>query len=167
MDELAHYHERDLRALNDSQPRRQRWGVSRASRAAGGQLRAYYRRRFALIGHGHTEAEDLLQEALIAIHTHRGTYDPLQPFTPWVYAIARYKFLDYLRRTKSSFRNMPMENAQELTARSDLAAVESGLDLQRLMSRISSKARAAIQYVKLEGLSVSERPLDAECRSPP
>jgi RNA polymerase sigma-70 factor (ECF subfamily) len=51
---------------------------------------------------------------------------------------------------------MPMENAQELTARSDLAAVESGLDLQRLMSRISSKARAAIQYVKLEGLSVSE-----------
>jgi RNA polymerase sigma-70 factor, ECF subfamily len=81
-----------------------------------GHLRAYYRRRFALIGHGHTEAEDLLQEALIAIHTHRGTYDPLQPFTPWVYAIARYKFLDYLRRTKSSFRNMPMENAQELTA---------------------------------------------------
>jgi hypothetical protein len=59
-----------------------------------GHLRAYYRRRFALIGHGHTEAEDLLQEALIAIHTHRGTYDPLQPFTPWVYAIARYKFLD-------------------------------------------------------------------------
>ncbi len=60
-----------------------------------------------------------------------------------------------------------MENAQELTARSDLAAVESGLDLQRLMSRISSKARAAIQYVKLEGLSGARRPLDAECRSPP
>jgi RNA polymerase sigma-70 factor, ECF subfamily len=49
-----------------------------------------------------------------------------------------------------------MESAQELTARSDLAAVESGLDLQRLMSRISSKAREAIQYVKLDGLSVSE-----------
>jgi RNA polymerase sigma-70 factor (ECF subfamily) len=105
---------------------------------------------------GPTEAEDLLQEALIAIHTHRDTYDPLQAFTPWVHAIARYKFLDYLRRTKSSFRNMPIESALELMARSDLAVVESSLDLQRLMSRISSKARQAIQYVKLEGLSVSE-----------
>jgi RNA polymerase sigma-70 factor (ECF subfamily) len=51
---------------------------------------------------------------------------------------------------------MPIESAQELMARSDLAVVESNLDLQRLMSRISSKTREAIQYVKLEGLSVSE-----------
>ena len=49
-----------------------------------------------------------------------------------------------------------MESAQDLTATSDVAAVESGLDLERLMSRISSKAREAIQYVKLEGLSISE-----------
>jgi RNA polymerase sigma-70 factor, ECF subfamily len=51
---------------------------------------------------------------------------------------------------------MPMESAEELMAHSDMAAVESGLDLQRLMSKISSKARQAIRYVKLEGLSVSE-----------
>jgi RNA polymerase sigma-70 factor, ECF subfamily len=119
-------------------------------------LRAYYRNRFARIGHGPEEAEDLLQEALLAIHTHRDTYDRLQPFTPWIHAIARYKFLDYLRRTKTSFKDIPMESAQELTASSDVAAVESGLDLEQLMSRISSKARQAIQYVKLEGLSISE-----------
>lgn len=121
-----------------------------------GHLRAYYRHRFALIGHGPTEAEDLLQEALIAVHTHRNTYDRLRPFTPWIHAIARYKFLDYLRRTKSSFKDMPIANAEELTAKSDFVAVESGLDLQRLMSKISSKAREVIQYMKLEGLSVSE-----------
>ena len=119
-------------------------------------LRAYYKHRFARIGHGPTEAEDLLQEALIAVHTHRHTYDRLQPFTPWMYAIARYKFLDYLRRTKSSLKDLPMEATEELTSNSDLTAVESSLDLQRLMSGISSKARAAIQYVKLDGLSVSE-----------
>jgi RNA polymerase sigma-70 factor, ECF subfamily len=121
-----------------------------------GHLRAYYRRRFTLIGHGPAEAEDLLQEVLIAIHTRRQTYNPLQPFTPWLHAIARYKFLDYLRRTKASFKDMPMDSAQQLTASSDMSAVESGLDLDRLMSRISSKARQAIQYVELEGLSVSE-----------
>ena len=93
---------------------------------------------------------------MIAVHTHRHTYDRSQRFTPWVQAIARYKFLDYLRRTKSSFRDLPMDSVQELTANSDMTAVDSGLDLQRLMSEISSKAREAIQYVKLDGLSVSE-----------
>jgi RNA polymerase sigma-70 factor, ECF subfamily len=119
-------------------------------------LRAYYRQRFARIGHNLTEAEDLLQEALVAIHTYRHTYDRSQPFTPWIYAIARYKFLDFLRRTKSSFRDLPMESVQELTADSDMTAVDSGLDLERLLSGISAKARQAIEYVKLEGLSVGE-----------
>jgi RNA polymerase sigma-70 factor, ECF subfamily len=119
-------------------------------------LRAYFRRRVALVGHGTSEAEDLLQEVLIAIHTRRHTYDPLQPFTPWLHAIARYKFLDYLRRTKSGMRNLPVESAEEVTADTDVAAVETRLDLDRLMSKISSTTRRAIQYVKLEGLSIRE-----------
>lgn len=90
------------------------------------------------------------------MHTHRHTYDRSQPFTPWIHGIARYKFLDFLRRTKSSFRDLPLENAQELTLVSDLTAIDSGLDLQRLLSGISSKAREAIEYVKLQGLSVRE-----------
>jgi len=121
-----------------------------------GHLRAYYRRRFAIIGHGPTEAEDLLQEVLIVVHTRRRTYDALQPFTPWLHAIARYKFLDYLRRTKPVIKDMPVESALELTSGSDLGAVESGLDLERLMMKISFTARQVIRYVKLEGLSISE-----------
>ena len=156
MDELAHSHERELRALMTASLDGDAGAYHALLERLTGHLRAYYRRRFALIGHGSAEAEDLLQEALISIHTHRHTYDRLQPFTPWIYAIARYKFLDYLRRTKLSFKDMPMETAEHLTASSDLAAVESGLDLQRLMSKISAKARQAIQYVKLEGLSISE-----------
>jgi RNA polymerase sigma-70 factor (ECF subfamily) len=70
------------------------------------RLRAYYRHQFTRIGRRPTEAEDLVQEALIAIHTHRHTYDESQLLTPWVHAIARFKFLDYLRRTKSSLRNI-------------------------------------------------------------
>jgi RNA polymerase sigma-70 factor, ECF subfamily len=121
-----------------------------------GHLRAYYRRRFAAIGHGPTEAEDLLQEVLVAMHIRRHTYDEAQPFTPWLHAIARHKFLDYLRRTRPVFKDVPVESAEELTAQTDIAAVETGLDLERLMSRISFAARQAIRYVKLEGLSVSE-----------
>lgn len=119
-------------------------------------LRAYFRHRFAAIGRGLAEAEDLLQEVLIAIHTHRHTYDTLQPFTPWLHAIARYKFLDHLRRTRSVVKDMPVESAQELLTRSDITALETELDLDRLLSSISCTTRRAIQYVKLEGLSISE-----------
>jgi RNA polymerase sigma-70 factor (ECF subfamily) len=156
MNELAHSQERELRALMVATLDGDARAYHRLLESLTSHLRAYYRNRFARIGHGPQEAEDLLQEALLAIHTHRHTFDRSQPFTPWVYAIARYKFLDYLRRTKTSFKDIPMESAQELTASSDIGAVESGLDLERLMSSISFKARQAIQYVKLEGVSVSE-----------
>jgi RNA polymerase sigma-70 factor, ECF subfamily len=156
MDELAHSHERELQALMVASLDGDARAYHRLLECLTSHLRAYYRNRFARIGHGPAEAEDLLQEALLAIHTHRHTYDRSQPFTPWVHAIARYKFLDYLRRTKTSFKDIPIESVEELTASSDVGAVESGLDLERLMSRISSKARRAIQYVKLEGLSIGE-----------
>src|SRR5260370_1581358 len=83
MDELAHSHERELRALMTASLDGDAAAYHALLERLTGHLRAYYRRRFAFIGHGPTEAEDLLQEALIAIHTHRDTYDPLQPFTPW------------------------------------------------------------------------------------
>ena len=120
------------------------------------QLRGYYKSRLHCVGRGVVEAEDLMQEALIAIHTRRHTYDPSQPFTPWVYAIARYKFVDYLRRTRVSAHDLGIEEAKELSAGDDQGDVDSSLDLQKLMSALSLNMRAAIQAVKLDGLSVSE-----------
>lgn len=156
MAEAAHPNEQELRALMISGLA----GDGAAHRVLlerlSGHLRSYFKQRFARIGHGPTEAEDLLQEALMAIHTRRHTYDRSQPLTPWVYAIARYKFLDYLRRTKASFRDLPIEDAGEITAHDDSAGIDSGLDLERLMAGLSSKARQAIQCVKLDGLSVRE-----------
>jgi RNA polymerase sigma-70 factor (ECF subfamily) len=119
-------------------------------------LRAFFKGQLARIGRGPVDSEDLVQETLIAIHTRRHTYDRSQLLTPWIYAIARYKLVDYLRRTKASMKDVPIEEAEEVLAQDDPTAVESAFDLERLMSRISPKARQAIQYVKLDGLSVSE-----------
>src|SRR5260370_16248936 len=52
-------------------------------------LRAYFKRQLARIGKGPTDAEDLLQETLIALHTRRHTYDRSQPLTPAAHPIAR------------------------------------------------------------------------------
>jgi RNA polymerase sigma-70 factor (ECF subfamily) len=120
------------------------------------QLRGYFKGQLDRIGRGPVEAEDLVQEALIAIHTRRHTFDPSQPLTPWVYAIARYKFVDYLRRAHASINDLPIESTDEITARDDRGHVESSLDLERLMAGLPLKVRQAIQAVKLDGLSVSE-----------
>src|SRR6266852_4254737 len=108
----------------------------------GGKLRAYFRGQLNRINRGVVEAEDLVQETLLAIHTRRHTYDPSQPLTPWVSAIARYRFIDHLRQTKASTKEVPIEEAGDIRDRDDLAAaVESALDLEKLMSGISPKAR--------------------------
>lgn len=119
-------------------------------------LRAYYKSRLANIGRSASEAEDLVQEALMAIHTRRHTYDPAEPVTPWIYAIARYKLIDHLRRTKASLADVPIEAAGEISAREDSVDTESAIDLGRLMAQLPAKMRNAIQHVKLDGLSVAE-----------
>src|SRR5712672_4337033 len=92
-------------------------------------LRAYFKSHLARIGKGPADAEDLVQETLIALHTRRHTYDRSKLLTPWVYAIARYRLVDYLRRTKSSVADVPIEAAAALSVNDDAAAVDSGLDL--------------------------------------
>jgi RNA polymerase sigma-70 factor (ECF subfamily) len=102
------------------------------------------------------ETEDLVQEALMAVHTRRHTYDPTQLLTPWVYAIARYKLIDHLRQNQSTLTNVPIEDASEIIAADSAQAMESNLDLNKLLARLPDKVRLAIQYVKIEGLSVVE-----------
>src|SRR5712692_4974404 len=114
------------------------------------RLRAYYKSRLARIGRSATEAEDLVQEALLAIHTQRHTYDSAEPFTPWVHAIARYKLIDQLRRTRASLADVPIDEAGDIMAQDDHGGAESAYDLHRLLSRLPQKMRRAIQCVKLD-----------------
>src|SRR6266568_1633403 len=102
-------------------------------------LRGYFKTHLARIGRGSADAEDLLQETLIALHTRRHTYDRSQLLTPWVYAIARYRLVDYLRRTKASIKDVPVAEATHLLADDDAAAVDSRLDLHKLMARLAPK----------------------------
>ena len=119
-------------------------------------LRAYYKGKLVGAGRAVTEAEDLVQEALIAIHVHRHTYDRSVPLMPWVYAIARYKLIDHLRRTRSSMSNVPIDDAADISAHDDSVDTESTLDVDRLLEELPDKMQRSIRYVKLDGLSVAE-----------
>lgn len=48
-------------------------------------LRGYYKTRLTRSVRGPADAEDLVQETLIALHARRDTYDPAQRFTPWLH----------------------------------------------------------------------------------
>ena len=119
------------------------------------RLRAYYKRR--MMGtRGAEEAEDLVQKTLLAVHLKRHTYDPDALFTPWLYAIARYKLIDHLRRNKMSRMNVPIDDHQELMAADDHASTEGTHDMTKLLDRLPQRTRQAIEAVKLEGKSVAE-----------
>lgn len=119
-------------------------------------LRGYYKTKLTRSGRSASEAEDLVQEVLMAIHTRRHTYNADEPFTPWMHAIARYKLIDHLRRRQGGPADVPLEDIGEVAAHDDHVAVESGYDLQTLLGRLPEKMRRAIQHVKIEGLSVAE-----------
>jgi RNA polymerase sigma-70 factor (ECF subfamily) len=120
------------------------------------RLRAYYKNKLARTAKATAEAEDLVQETVLAIHLKRGTYDAGEPLTPWVYAIARYKLIDFLRRTRASRADVPIEQADEVMAHDDHDAAESSYDIRRLMERLTKNMRCAVEAVKLDGLSIAE-----------
>ena len=120
------------------------------------RLRAYYKGKLAGIGRDATEAEDLVQEAVLAIHIKRHTYDPAELLTPWVHAITRYKLIDFLRRTRASFADVPIDEADAIMAHDDNVDAESTFDVRRLMARLPKKMRCAIEAVKLDGQSIAE-----------
>lgn len=114
-------------------------------------LRAYYARR---VPPG-VDAEDLVQETLIAVHTRRGTYDVDQPFTAWAYAIARYKLIDCLRKARLSLR-APLEEAGALFAAPGADAAMAARDLDRAMAALPERTRALIRDTRIVGLSTRE-----------
>lgn len=118
------------------------------------RLRAYFRAR--LSGRA-DEAEDLTQETLIAIHTRRETYDPAYPLTAWVFAIAKYRYIDQWRRSRrGGGPPVPLEDAPEASVRPEAEAADARRDVARLIATLPQKQRDAIRLVKLEGASVAE-----------
>lgn len=117
-------------------------------------LRAFLRKRLTRLPE---EVEDLVQESLLAVHNQRHTYDPSQPLTAWVLALARYKLIDLLRRrSRTDLLHDPLDEEGELLAVSDNEAADARRDIAKLLSELPERHRLPIIYVKLEGLSVAE-----------
>lgn len=103
-----------------------------------------------------SDIEDVLQNVLLAIHMRRESYDASrQPLTAWVYAIARYKVIDHLRR-EGLRAHVPIDGFDDLFAADTTDAHDAQRDVDALVARLPEQQRRAVRLVKLDELSVRE-----------
>lgn len=118
-------------------------------------LRPLVRRGFARAGRSGAEIEDVVQEVLLAVHLKRHTWDSTRPFAPWVFAIARYKLVDVLRRRDGAF-DLPIEDFSEVLAAEEESASASSRDVERHVAALPSGQRAVVYAIAVEGASIGD-----------
>lgn len=111
----------------------------------------YYRGR--IVPH---HIDDLVQDTLVSLHNKRASYDATRPFLPWLAAIARYRWVDHLRRT---YRANETDLDDQLTADPVSGDITARISLARLLEHIPERQAHAIRLVKIDGYSVAEAAL--------
>ena len=113
-------------------------------------LLAYYRRRLPP-----AYVEDCVQDAMIAVHEKRRTYDPARPFGAWLAGIARYKWIDRLRAMgRAPTVDLPDDLVDD--AGDHGRAVVSASVLEAMLGTLKPAQAEAVRLVKLAGLSIEE-----------
>ena len=118
-------------------------------------LRTVTRRNCARIGLDGGEAEDVVQEVLLAIHLKRHTWDADRPIGPWVMTITRNKLIDARRRRGNRQALQIDDLADILTAEGNDEAMDRR-DLDRLLDRLGERQRDLVRSLSVEGRSVQE-----------
>ncbi|MBP2236983.1 RNA polymerase sigma-70 factor (ECF subfamily) [Sinorhizobium kostiense] len=114
-------------------------------------VRAWARRRATS---GRLDPEDVVQETLLAIHVKRHTWRTDGPVMPWLYAIARHKLVDALRRLGRG----PQIDIGEL--QDQLAAEEAetvrAWEIDRALETLTPGQRSVVTAISLEGRTIAE-----------
>ena len=109
--------------------------------------------------HRTSEVDDILQEVLLGVHKARHTFDPERSFLGWMFSIARYKLIDYVRRHKRKYSKEIFD--EELSERAgwydDVSAItEDRQELTVAMQELPDRQREIVALLKVEGLSVRQ-----------
>lgn len=112
-------------------------------------LQRYYARRLPT-----SMIDDAVQESLVALHVKRHTYEHDRPFTPWLAAIARYKWIDRLRAMKR-LRTESIEG-HDFAIPDHGSGVRSAVAVDALLQNLKPAQAGVIRLVKLDGLSIEE-----------
>jgi RNA polymerase sigma factor (sigma-70 family) len=118
-------------------------------------LRATARRNCARVGLDSGEAEDVVQETLLAIHLKRHTWDLDRPIGPWITAIAHHKLIDRLRH-RGRWKELPIDDMDNILAAEGTDNTQERLDVDRMLDKLEGRQRDLVRSVSIEGRSVEE-----------
>lgn len=118
-------------------------------------LRAVVRRNCGRIGLDPGEAEDVVQETLLAIHLKRDTWEPERPIGPWIMTIARNKLVD-ARRRRGAAATAPIEDFADMLSVGSTDDDLDRIDLDRMIARLGDRDQSLVRALAIEGRSVRE-----------
>jgi RNA polymerase sigma-70 factor, ECF subfamily len=118
-------------------------------------LRAAARRGLARAGQPVDQSEDIVQDILLAVHLKRHTWDTNAPFAPWLFAIARNKLIDALRRRgRRVFVNI--DDFSETLADQPVAETASAIEVATHLNALPTRQRDVLQSIAVESASIKE-----------
>jgi RNA polymerase sigma-70 factor (ECF subfamily) len=118
-------------------------------------LRRAVRSRAQAVG---IDAEDVVQEVLLALHLKRNTWIRGTPVAPWVAAIARNKLIDAHRR-RGRRMEISIDSVVDTLRSSGADNDDRSQDLERGLAGLTSRQRQVLHAVSLEGYTAREAAL--------
>jgi len=118
-------------------------------------LRAGARRGLARAGQPIDQSEDVVQDILLAVHLKRHTWDANAPFAPWLFAIARNKLIDSLRRRgRRVFVNI--DDFAESIPNEPVAETASASEIAAQLKTLPPRQRDVLQSIAVESASIKD-----------
>jgi RNA polymerase sigma-70 factor (ECF subfamily) len=120
-----------------------------------GYLRGWARGALNRAGRSAAEAEDIVQETLIALHTRRHTWDPGLPVGPWLHGIARHKLIDALRKRGGREHVSVDDFAETLAAPAQEPELPES-DILKMVAALPEKQAGIVRAIFVDGQRAGE-----------
>jgi RNA polymerase sigma-70 factor, ECF subfamily len=101
------------------------------------------------------DAEDILQEVLLRVHTHLDTVQDMHKVESWIYQIARNSIIDYYRSSRIS-EELPEDLAVAQEEVEESAAESLAPALHELVDSLPEIYRQALKLTDYQGVSQAD-----------